>query len=190
MYPKESLEIIGKMMNDTRKNVMQGSRIPLLVWGWTSSAVSVLVYAGLKLTGDFQWNFAWFLILVAGLPLVMLLKPKTPITPTAISTSLVVIWKMLAVVIAAFSILSFFVYFPVLAVILLLLAIGSFITGELIRYPFLKYSSFPGFIIAATLWRMNNLEQILIFALAMLIMMVFPAYKMSFDLSKENNERS
>lgn len=87
MYPKESLDIISKMMNDTRRNVMLGSRIPLLVCGggWTSFAVSLSVYIGLRFSGNFNWNYAWFLILAIGWPLVIILKPKQPGVSTAIS---------------------------------------------------------------------------------------------------------
>lgn len=190
MYPKESLEIIGKMMNDTRHNVMLDSRLPLLIWGWVSFAVSILIYIALKFTGDFRWNFAWLLILLIGLPLVKRFKSKEPIVITAISKSLVVIWKMLTRLIVCFSVLAFFIPFNVLGMILLILAIGSFITGELIRYSYLKYSSIPGFIMAALLWWLTSIEQILIFAAAMLIMMVLPAYKMKQDLSNNYDERT
>ncbi len=190
MYPKDSLEIIGKMMNDTRRNVMLGSRIPLLVWGWTSIAVALFVYLGLRFSENESWNYAWFLILAIGWPLVRSLKPKQPSVSTAISQSLVVIWKMLAAVIIVFSMTSFLTVFNVLAMILLILAVGSFITGELIRYPFLKYSSIAGFILAISLWLIHGLIQIPVFAVAMLMMMVIPAYRMKYDLAKERDERA
>lgn len=190
MYPKDSLDIISKMMNNTRRDVMLGSRIPLLVWGWTSFAVSLLVYIGLRFTGNWIWNYAWFLILAVGWPLVVRLKPSQTVVNTAISQSLVVIWRMFAVVIAVFSATSFLMMFNVLAVILLILAMGSFITGELIRYPFLKYSSIAGFIMAASLWWINGLIQIPLFAVAMLLIMVVPAYKMKCDLTNEEYERT
>lgn len=190
MYPKESLDIIGKMMNDTRRNVMLGSRIPLLVWGWTSFAVSLLVYLGLRFTANENWNFAWFLILAIGWPLVKSLKPKRLAVSTAISQSLVVIWKMLAVIIVVFSVTSFLTIFNVLAVILLILSMGSFITGELIRYPFLKYSSIAGFVLAILLWLIHGLMQIPVFAVAMLLIMVIPAYRMKYDLAREKDERA
>lgn len=190
MYPKESLDIISKMMNDTRRNVMLGSRIPLLVWGWTSFAVSLMVYICIRCSGNSNWNYAWFLILAIGWPLIRSLKPKRPVVSTAISQSLVVIWKMLAAVIIVFSVTSFLTIFNVLAVILLILAMGSFITGELIRYPFLKYSSIAGFILAISLWLIHGLIQIPVFAVAMLLMMVIPAYRMKYDLAKEEDERA
>lgn len=190
MYPKESLEIISKMMNDTRLSVMHNAVAPLLAWGWASFAVSILVWVALVLTGNYNWNFAWFLIPAIGLPLLRWWKPVERGVETAISSSLVVIWKMLAVLIAVFSVTSFLVSYNVLSVILLLLAIGSFITGELIRYPFLKYSSVPGFVLAASMWWITGLSQIPVFAAAMLVMMIVPAYRIRHELQIENHERA
>lgn len=177
-------------MNDTRNNVMRGAVAPLLAWGWTSFAVSLIVWAGLRLTGNHNWYFAWFLIPLIGMPLLQTLKPAGRGVSTAISNSLVVIWKMLTILIVVFSVTSFLVSYNVLSVILLILSIGSFITGELIRYPFLKYSSIPGFALAASMWWVTGLPQILIFAISMVIMMVIPAYKIKHELQKENNERA
>ena len=95
---------------------------------------------------------------------------------------------MFTVLIVVFSISSFVIPFNALAVILLILAIGSFITGELIRYPFLKYSSIPGFILAATMWALPGLTEIPVFGIAMLIMMVLPAYKIKQELRRLSNE--
>ncbi len=177
-------------MNDTRHNVMRGAVIPLLAWGWTSFAVSLLVWAGLWITENANWNFVWFLIPFIGMPVLRRLKPAGHEVTTAISRSLVVIWKMLTVLIVVFSLTSFFVMYNVLSFILLILAIGSFITGELIRYPFLKYSSVSGFLFAASMWWVTGLPQILIFAISMVTMMIIPAYKIKQELQKENNDRA
>lgn len=178
------------MMSDTRLNVMRGAISPLLAWGWTSFAVSLLVWAGLRFTGNDLWNFAWFLIPLAGSPLLRWMRPSDRGITTAISRSLGVIWKMLTVLIVMFAFISFFISYNVLAVILLILAIGSFITGELIRYPFLKYSSVSGFILSASMWWIIGLPQILIFAISMVTMMIIPAYKIKQELHEENNDRS
>lgn len=190
MYPKESLDIIAKMMNDTRNNVMRSAVAPLLAWGWASFAVSLIVWVGLILTYNYNWNFAWFMIPVIGMPLLRWLKPVQQMEATAVSGSLVVIWKMLTVLIVIFSVTSFIVTYNVLSVILLILAIGSFITGELIRYSFLKYSSVSGFILAASLWWISGFAQIPVFAAAMLLMMIIPAYRIKQELKQENNARA
>ena len=151
MHPQESIDIIAKMMNDTRLNVMRNSCVPLLVWGWVTFGVAMTVYLGHILTRNADWDYAWYLIPLVGLPLLRHFSPQDKGIRTAISMSLTNIWKMLTVLIVVFSVTSFIIWFNVLSVILLILAIGSFITGELIRYPFLKYSSIPGFILAAAL---------------------------------------
>lgn len=175
-------------MNDTRLNVMRNACVPLLVWGWVSFGVSLIVYLGHILTGNPGWDFAWFLIPAVGVPVLRYSRPVDKGMPTAISRSLTTIWKMFTVLIVLFSISSFVIPFNALAVILLILAIGSFITGELIRYPFLKYSSIPGFILAATMWALPGLTEIPVFGIAMLIMMVLPAYKIKQELRRLFNE--
>lgn len=184
MYPKESLEIIARMMNDTRLNVMRNSYAPLLVWGWVSFGVSMLIYWARVLTGRPYWDFAWFLIPLIGMPLLQYVRPKSIGMPTAISRSLGNIWKMLTILTVIFSVSSFIVTFNVLSVILLILAIGSFITGELIGFPFLKYSSIPGFMLAASLWWVTGIFQIVIFGIAMVIMMIIPAYRIKQELKR------
>lgn len=190
MYPKESLEIIGKMMNDTRLNVMKSACAPLLAWGWTSAAVSMAVYLGRLLTANPLWDYLWFLIPLIGLPVLYLIKPKDCGIRTAISGSLLTIWRMFTVLIVLLSLASFFVLYNVLPCILLILAVGAFITGELIRYPFLKYSSIPGFVLAAALCWLTGIVQIPLFAAAMLLMMVLPAYKIRSELRNRKYERA
>lgn len=182
MYPKESLDIIGKMMNDTRLNIMRGAVVPLLVWGWTSFVVSIIVYLGLRLSGNYNWNYAWGLILIIGLPLLSMMQRRDLGVKTAIAQSLVTIWKMLATLIVVFSVTSFLVSYNVLSVIMIVLAVGMFVTGELIHCSFLKWSSVIGFALAASLWWVVGPSQILIFGIAMLLMMVLPAYKIKNEL--------
>ncbi len=172
-------------MNDTRLNVMRGARVPLLVWGWVSFTVSLAIYIGYIVADSPYWNFGWFLIPVIGVPLLQAVRPSDTGVQTSISRSLGNIWKMLTVLIVAFSVSSFIVRINVLPLVLLILAIGSFITGELIHYPFLKYSSVSGFVLAATLWWITGLAQIPIFSIAMMVMMILPAYRIDQTLRTE-----
>ena len=69
-------------------------------------------------------------------------------------------------------------------IILLLLSIGSYVTGAIISYPFLKYSSIVGFVGALILmlfvW---GVDQLPIFSAAVLAMMIIPGIKMKRDLN-------
>lgn len=182
MKPEESLDIIGKMVSDTRRSVLQQSYVPFLIWGITTVVVSLLVYFLMKSTGDYRCYYCWYLILLIGLPLVKIFQPPTKLARTGITTSLRSIWLMFMVLLICFSTTSFFVEFNTLFFILLLLSIGSFVSGAIIAYPFLKYSSLPGFVAAASLLVITGLNQIPIFAAAIAVMMIVPGLKMRRDL--------
>ena len=103
---------------------------------------------------------------------------------SGISSSLQSIWWMLTILLLCFSVTSFLLPFNVLFFILLLLSIGSFVTGAVIAYPFLQYSSVAGFIVSFLLLLISGLNQIPVFAAAVAVMMIVPGIKMKQDLDK------
>lgn len=182
MRPDESLDIISQMMSQTRRSVLGGSYIPFLVWGWTTIVVGLAVYVSHWLTADSLCYFLWFLILPIGWVGIKLCSKKRPVTVrTALTAPLHNIWLMLTVVLVSFSVTSYFVHFNILFFVLLLLAIGCYITGALIKYPFLQYSSITGFLLGASMWMVTDQRRILLFVAAILSMMIIPAYKMRKD---------
>lgn len=181
MKPDESLDIIARMVSDTRRSVLRQSYIPFIVWGVTTVAVSILVYF-LCLAQYRYCHFYWFLIPLIGYPAVIVMHPRTRLIQTGMSASLKSIWLMLAILLVSFSIASFFVRFNVLFFILMLLSIGSFVSGAIISYRFLKYSSIPGFIACVVLLLVSGVVQIPIFAAAIAVMMIVPGIKMKQDL--------
>ena len=63
---KESLELITKMITNTRNRMQTSNGNIYLLWGYTSVAVAILIY----IIGFFSthpgWNFLWFLIWIIG----------------------------------------------------------------------------------------------------------------------------
>lgn len=184
MNPQESLEIIAKMMSQTRRSVLSVTYPPFLVWGWGSVAISLVVYLGLIFTGDFRWNYMWLLLPVVGLTGMSMLKIKEQVS-TELTDSLVKIWRMLTLVLVGFSITAYIVSFNVLFFVLLLLAIGSYVTGAVIKYAVLRYASIAGLVITPLMWFVSGPRQLLLFAGAIVMMMIFPAYKIKQDLKNE-----
>lgn len=184
MKPEDSLDIISKIISDTRRGVLQQSYVPFITWGGSTVAVSLLVFFTIRHTDNFWYNLLWFLIPVFGMSLTMTFQPKQEMPPTGIVTSLRSIWNMLTIILVSFSVSSFFIRFNVLFYILLLLSIGSFVSGAVISYRFLKYSSVAGFISSAALLLISGINQIPVFAAAMAVMMVVPGIKMKQDLAR------
>ncbi len=186
MKPEESLDIISRMVSDTRRSVLQQAYIPFLIWGITTVVVSLLVYFLVRFTDDYRCFYCWYLILLVGLPLVKIFSPRTKLVRTGISLSLRSIWLMMSVLLICFSVSSFFVEFNILFFISLLLSMGSYISGAIISYPFLMYSSLPGFLAAALMLVISGLNQIPLFAAAIAVMMIVPGFKMKQDLKNLN----
>lgn len=61
---KESIELIATMISRTRERYM-GANI-LLLWGYLTVGVTILVWALLATTSNPAWNWLWFLIWIVG----------------------------------------------------------------------------------------------------------------------------
>lgn len=184
MNPEDSLNIISRMMSDTRRGVLQYSYTPFLIWGGSTIVVSALVYIVEKYSGNYLGYYLWYILPVLGLSISRIFKPRQKSIRTGISTSLRSIWWMLTILMVGFSVSSFMLPFNILFIILLLLSIGSFVTGAVIAYPFLQYSSVAGFIVSILLLLISGINQIPVFAAAIAVMMIVPGLKMKQDLDK------
>ena len=61
----ESLEIITSMIARTKERYVGDGNI-MLMWGYTSVAVAVLIWVLLAVTGNPAWNWLWLLIWIIG----------------------------------------------------------------------------------------------------------------------------
>ena len=68
MTEKESLELISQMITKSRARLEKQAGWPLVLWGVASALIGVVVWAGVKYTGDNAWYYLWFLLLI-GLPI-------------------------------------------------------------------------------------------------------------------------
>lgn len=63
---QESIKIISDMINRTKDRYMLGDGNILLMWGYLTVAVSILVWSLLVMTHNPVWNWLWFLIWIIG----------------------------------------------------------------------------------------------------------------------------
>ena len=63
----ESLELISRMIETTKKRMEVGSGNKFLLYGYSAVALSVAVFLLVRFTGDPRWNFAWFLMFIPGM---------------------------------------------------------------------------------------------------------------------------
>ena len=62
----ESLELIGRMIENTRSRIVRNSGRPLLAWGYASEISRIFVWAAVVRFRDPRWNYLWLLLPVRG----------------------------------------------------------------------------------------------------------------------------
>lgn len=194
---QESIQLITRMIQNTRQRLERHSGRPFLVWGYTTIAISLLNYT-LNIVGAApEWSLTWFLIPVSGFVLMRLFPEKKGSEPrTEIDRIVNALWIVCTLALIPIFILCLFHglnYRPSLfALITLVMSIGTVATGRIVRSKIYTVAGLLGMAGTAViaLWdfylkqlpdplridshMLNN--EILIFAAIFLVMMVIPGH--------------
>lgn len=204
----ESLELIGRMIRNTRQRLESHSGRPYLVWGYTTVGISLLNYALNRAGADPLWNLTWFLIPVLGYTLMRLFPEKRPTDPrTEIDRIVNMLWLVctLALIpIFLFCIFHGLSYRPSLfALISLTMSIGAAATGLIVRSKIYTTAGFTGMGLSTLFafydYYLKRLAEraeidaahlnfeILIFAAIFLVMMVIPGHIINYRAKQTKN---
>ena len=120
----ESLELIGRMIENTRSRIVRNSGRPLLAWGYA--------------TVDPRWNYLWLLLPVLGWLLMWLTrgKPTEGEVRTFVDRVIGNVWFVMGSTALFVSLLTLFtpMRLPILFIILLIMGMGTAVTGLVIRF--------------------------------------------------------
>ncbi len=176
---KESLELITKMIRETRSNLEHnGGRIYLL-WGYLCLVVSVVIYFLLAKTGDYRVQWLWFAIPLIGYPaMIYLIKKREKRAVTFIGRVIGNIWITIGIAAGLLSLYMLVDYkaFPILFVIAMLISVGVAISGQVIKFTLLMVAGFLGILLSFLLLLVPGLEQILVYAAFPVIMLIIPGH--------------
>lgn len=203
---QESIELITRMIRNTRRRLERHSGRPYLVWGYTTVVISLLNYTLNVVGAAPEWSLTWFLIPVLGFVLMRLFPEKKSTEPrTEIDRIVNSLWLVCTLSLIPIFILCLFhgwSYRPSLfALITLVMSIGSTATGLIVRSRIYTTAGLLGMIgtAAIALWdyylkqlpdpqlidsRMLN-NEILIFAVVFLVMMVIPGHIINYRTRHE-----
>ena len=175
---KESLELIARMIRNTRQKLEKGRGIPFLIWGYTTIAVSLLVWYLLSSTGNPHWNYLWFLIPVIGYPVMMrIIRKREKGVKTYIDRIIGYVWIVFGIAGLAVSTSAIFMWhLPILFIIVLMMGTGTAITGMIIRFKPIIFSGYAGMLFSFLCLIVKGYDSILVFALIFLVMMVIPGH--------------
>lgn len=203
---QESIELITRMIRNTRRRLERHSGRPYLVWGYTTVVISLLNYTLNVVGAAPEWSLTWLLIPVLGFVLMRLFPEKKSTEPrTEIDRIVNSLWLVCTLSLIPIFILCLFhgwSYRPSLfALITLVMSIGSTATGLIVRSRIYTTAGLLGMVgtAAIALWdyylkqlpdpqlidsRMLN-NEILIFAVVFLVMMVIPGHIINYRTRHE-----
>lgn len=174
---KESLELISQMIRNTQQKLESEHGKPFLIFGYVTIFVSLMVYTLLRMTDNVYFNLLYYLIPIVGTYFVFLRKKRNiKSVKTFIDRIIGNTWIVIGLVMILISIASFFIRLPVVNLILLLSGIATTLTGLTIKFKPIIACGIIGTTTCILPYLVNGYEQILIFAVAILIMMVIPGH--------------
>ena len=177
---KESLELISQMIRNTQTRMEENSGTMFLIWGYLSVFVTLLVWVPLMLTGNYQWQWFWFLLPIGGMILSLIHKrneTQKPRARTFIDRIISHIWTVLGTAGFVLSMISIFFHkFPILFVIVLIMGIGTTLTGLIIKFKPLIYSGILGMLLSVIFLFVSWQIQMPVFAAVFVFMMVIPGH--------------
>ena len=175
----ESLEIITRMIKETRTNLEKDGGSIYLLWGYVWLFVSLAIYFLLMKTGDYRMQWLWFAIPLIGYPgMIYLLKKEKRGAITFAGRVIGNIWIVIGVVAALLSLYMFIDYkaFPILFTMALLINTGVAMSGLIIKFKPIIIAGFLGILLSFVILMLNGLDQILIFSLFAVIMLIIPGH--------------
>ena len=182
---KESLELISQMIRNTQQKLKEGNGKPFLIFGYTTVAISLVVYFFLKTTHNEYYNLLWLGIPVVGFLLLHFVKRKeAKHSKTYIDRIISNIWIVIGFVVFFVSFSTFFVRIPILSLLILLLGIGTTLTGLTIKFRPVIICGFFGMVSCILPFLIYGYEQVLIYSLCIFIMMVIPGHILHYKINK------
>ena len=175
---QESLELITQMIQNTKFKMVKNAGTPFLVWGYMTVVTSLLVWYLLKETGNYYWQFLWLLMPAVSYPVTIYSqRKKQRMARTYIDRIVVYVWVVFGLCGLLISCVSMIYWsLPILFVILLMMGMGTTLTGLIINMKLVTVSGVLGIFASLGCLYIDKFDQILLFALAFVFMMVIPGH--------------
>jgi hypothetical protein len=185
---KESLALIAQMIQNSQKRLERGAGGQMLVWGYATIFATFSVWLALHLTGNPNWNFLWFLIPVIGYPYIVFKSRQPKLVKTYIDKVIRYIWMVVGITgffLSAATIFSFMWAFPILFVVILMMGMGSMLTGLVTEFKPSVIGSLIGMLIGFVNYLVPDHDvKMLTFALAFICIDIIPGHILNYRAQK------
>ena len=174
---KESLDLISQMIQNTKNRVARHSGTPFLIWGYVTVLIALVVWYIVTSTGNYCWHLLWFALPVACVPLNYWANRKQEaVVKTYVDRVVNYIWIVFGGVAFLLSVVAFVMPVPILFVILLLMGMGTILTGMVIQFKVAVVCGILGALASLGCLWVAGIDQLLVFAAAFVFMMIIPGH--------------
>lgn len=184
---KESLELIAQMIQNTKFRMARNAGTPFLIWGYVTIIISLAVWLLLKETGNYNWQWLWFLLPATAFPLTLWIDRKQQkMVKTYIDRIVGYVWTVFGF--GGFFVSWVAIFFwnlSILFIILLMMGMGTALTGLIIKMKVVTVCGTLGALASIGCIYVHGFDQILVFALAFVFMMVIPGHYLN-SIAKQN----
>jgi hypothetical protein len=185
---QEGLEIISRMIRNTQRKMEQGAGAPMLIWGFATVITTLIVWYMVKSTQNYQWNCLWFLIPVLGTIGMLLMKKPSKGVRTYIDKVIFYIWLVLGctgLLISCLCIFHIMWSFPILFVIIIIMGMGTILTGLVAGFKPFVVGGILGILIGIAQYIISGYDiTMLLFASAFAVMMIIPGFILNYRAQK------
>lgn len=180
----ESLALIGRMIENTRNRMVRNAGRPLLAWGYATILTTLAVWGALLHFQDPRWNYLWLLLPLLGWLLMRLSREKKPEGEARTFVDRVIgdLWTVMGLSAGFVSILELFtpMHLPILFLILLIMGMGTTVTGLIIRFTPAIVGGIAAIILAPCTLIAGTMWQPLLFIAGFATMMIAPGHILNY----------
>ena len=188
---KESLELITQMINSSKKNMEIGQGNIMLIYGYFTTVLSIVLFVLISLTHNFIWSWGWMLMFVIWPIMSYRQRQRPPKVVTYTDKVISQVWQVmgwmfivtfLTIGIIEFSFARYIDFILMLPLSLIYCGIGVSITGIIIQERWMTYTPLIAFIIAIYMLTMLIIGEkattlwYLYFGLSFVFMMIIPGH--------------
>lgn len=185
---KESMELITRMIQNTQHRLERGTGVPMLIWGYATVVITMLVWATKTYLEDYRFGYLWFMIPVIGVMGMFLQKKRPKAVRTYIDKVVAYIWIVLGgtgFLLSSAAIFNVMWTLPILFIVIIIMGMGSTLTGLVIEFKPMIIGGVASLLISIVNYLAKDYDIIMFsFAVAFLVMSIIPGHILNYRAKK------
>lgn len=187
----ESLALIARMIENTRRRMERNAGRPFLLWGYLTLAFTAATYAAIACTHDTRWAWLWFGLPLCGwLGMTYMLRrsPNKGTARTFIDRVISQIWMVMGIVafVMTLAAAAFSLHMPIFFLITLLMGIGCTLTGLVCRFTPSVVGGFICIGLAPFFLMLHGYAaNTALFGIAFIAMMIVPGHILNYRANRQ-----